>query len=345
MMAINKCFSQTLGALSNTDTYVGYATTTYAMASVTQPTTSTSTQGTLTLTSYSDSSCTVPVSGSAISLMLPVASAAAPYGPYGLMSPCASTLPGMTSLGTVNNQGGIYSFTNKLEMEAVISLFTSSPGPVYATFADPYCSVENTNDPSGNQLPIYAQWSANGACTYNFLTQKFKTESCSSGNAVTGSAAFSNRWQGFSDNLCATQVAAAQTYTETDVRDVAYLRLSSFFLLVYKNVFVLISLRMFFLFVSRRLFAHLLRILPSPTTKVPSLDLTRVVTVPLVSSPTNTWCWNNTTKILPAATPLRPSTLSSSTNALLMSVATDWQPLPPVSRLLPQAPKEIPWAL
>ena len=352
MMAIGKCFSQTLGAQSNTDSYVGYATTGYAMASVTQPSTATSTQGTLTLTSYTDSSCTVPVTGSSISMTLPVASSAAPYGPYGLMSQCSNTLPGSTTV--VNNQGGIYSFTNKLEMEAILSVFTSGQGPVYGTFADPYCSVENTNDASGNQLPIYTQWSANGACTYSFLTQKFKTESCNSGNGVAGTGAFSNTWQAFSDNQCTQSVASAQTYSETDVRDMTCLSffpclciICAFILgtFVSQTLFSLAIPLLFFLpIVCRRTFAPPLRILPSPTSKTPLLVLTPVVFAQLVSKPTSTWCWNNTTKILHAVMVPRPSTLSSSTRALLIPVDTERQPLFPASRLLPVAPREIPSA-
>ena len=219
MMAVNKCFSQTLGAQQNTASYVGYATSTYAKATFAQGSTTTSL--TLTLISYSDSSCTQPVSGSTTTMTLPAAPSQTPYGPYGSMSQCATTLPGGV---TANNIGGLYSFNNKLELEAMLSYFTQgTAGPVYGTFADPYCSVENTNDPSGNQLPIYAQWSANNACTYNFLTQKFKRENCNSGASVSGTGAFSNTWQGFSENTCTTSITTSQSYSETDVRKVAHI--------------------------------------------------------------------------------------------------------------------------
>jgi len=52
------------------------------------------------------------------------------------------------------------------------------------------------------QLPTYATWSANSACTYNFLADNFKQELCVGPSAVTGTNAYSNTWQAFSDNKC-----------------------------------------------------------------------------------------------------------------------------------------------
>ena len=99
----------------------------------------------------------------------------------------------------------------------------STAGPVYATFADPYCSTENTNDPSGNQLPIYAQWSANGACTYSLLAKAYKKETCQSVANVGSTGAFSNTWQSFSDPTCQTPLTTngvnQGTGSEIDVRE------------------------------------------------------------------------------------------------------------------------------
>ena len=216
-MAVNKCFSQNLQSTSPSASGT-FVTSQYAKATFAPGTTST--YGTLTLTSYSDAYCNNPVSGTTpITITLPAAQTGTSnqYGPFGTMSPCSSSFPGTTA--SIYNQGGLYSFNNKLEMEAMMSLFTQgTPGPVYATFADAYCSTENTNDPSGNQLPIYAQWSANGACTYSLLTNKFKTESCNSFANVANTGAYSNTWQGFSDPTCTNAITNVNTYAETDVR-------------------------------------------------------------------------------------------------------------------------------
>ena len=338
MMAVNKCFSQTLSSTPTiTASYVGYATTQYAKATFAQG--ATSTTGTFTLTSYTDSSCNNAVTGSTVTISLPAAAQNSPYGPYGTMSQCSTaSLPGTTMSGS--NIGGLYSFTNKLEMEALLSTATQGlQGPVYGTFADPYCSVQNTNDAVGNQLPVYMQWSANGACTYSLLTQKFKTESCNSGAGIAGTSAYTNTWRSFSDSTCTTQIAT-QTSPETDVRDVAY----DFSLpCLHKIASSHFSPRLFFSFSFTLADAFLLRqitvpsprIRASPTTRTPSLDLTVAVTVPL-AVPTSTWCWSNTSKTRHAARTgpvLRPSTPSSSTLALLIPMDTERQPLFPASLL------------
>ena len=216
LMAVNKCFSQTLQSTSPSSSGTGFVTTQYAKATFAPGTTST--YGTLTLISYSDSNCQNQVSGTTpITVALPAAQSGSPYGPYGTMSACSASFPGFG--GTIYNQGGLYSFNNKLEMEAMMSLFNQgTAGPVYATFADGYCSVANANDPSGNQLPIYAQWSANGACSYSVLTKTFKTESCNSGNNVANTGAFSSTWRGFSDSACTNAVTQSYTFADSDVR-------------------------------------------------------------------------------------------------------------------------------
>jgi hypothetical protein len=69
------------------------------------------------------------------------------------------------------------------------------------------------------QLPTYATWSANGACTYNFLTDNFKTETCVGPSSVTGTNAYSNSWQAFTDNKCtvkATGTGASGTGSTVD---------------------------------------------------------------------------------------------------------------------------------
>ena len=222
MMALDKCYTQTVGPQATVDPF-GYSSTGYAKASITQTPTGTSTTGTLTLQSYTDSSCT-QTSGSAIPITLPMASSTNGVGPYGMSTTCASSLPGTTGLGNVYNTAGIYSFTNKLELEAVMSQVTATSGPVYATFADNYCTTENLNDPSGNQLPIYAHWSSNSACTYSFLTTKFKKETCSYGNSAGNNYAYQNTWQGYSDNACTQAIGSPSTYGETDVREMTYIQ-------------------------------------------------------------------------------------------------------------------------
>ena len=351
MMAVNKCFSQTLSSTqTNTASYVGFTTTQYAKATFTQGTTTTS--GTFTLTSYSDSSCNNVVSGSTpITVTLPAAAQNSQYGPFGMMSACTNTLPGSTST-TLYNQGGAYTFTNKLEMEALLSTATQGlQGPVYGTFADPYCSVQNTNDAVGNQLPIYMQWALNGACTYSLLTKQFKSETCSSSTNLANTAAYSNTWRTFSDSTCTTQIAT-QTSPETDVRDVAVIfSLPCFHSITYSHcypcIFFSFSFYLALAFVPRQISVPSRRIQASPTTRAPSLGLTVAVTAPL-AVPTSTWYWSNTTETHNAArteSVQRPSTPSSSTSAFrIPPMCTRWQPFSPAPLPSPVGLKGTPLA-
>jgi hypothetical protein len=114
-----------------------------------------------------------------------------------------------------------------LELEAALSFLadlstapTPTPvGPVYATFADSYCSMADSTDGAGNLLPTFVTWNANGACTYSVLTDKYTQQTCSGGSAVTGTNAYSSTWQGYADSKCTvalTQYGASGTGTETD---------------------------------------------------------------------------------------------------------------------------------
>ena len=256
-MAVNKCFTQSLSTTVSTasdgvSTFM--AGSGWAMATFKQP--ATGTTGTLVLTQYKDGLCTQSVDNSAITLSLPVASTGSPYGPYGTLSQCAASFQSASGTQNVYNQGGLYGFTNKLEMESALSLLSGgTSGPVYATFADSYCSMGNTVDGAGNQvrarknpfpsgmnffskprfpsiaiffqLPIYASWAANGACTYSFLTDKFKTETCAAGAAVAGANAFSNAWVGYSDNACKNSLYGAGTSGSYGEPDQTFCTLSS----------------------------------------------------------------------------------------------------------------------
>ena len=224
MMALDICYSQIVSTPAYSAEGLNAATTTqYAMATFTQGTgTSTTATGTLKLNSYSDSSCKNLVTGTTAvtaTVSLPAAGASILNGPFGTMSTCINALPNSSPSVAVNIIGGTYSFNNKLEMEAIISsLSKGQGGPVYGTYADQFCTTERTDDPSGNQLPIYVHWSANNACSYSFLTQKNKKEACSlPGHGVP--AAFQNSWSTYSDNQCSTTATETNSGTEADVRD------------------------------------------------------------------------------------------------------------------------------
>jgi len=143
-------------SLTESDGFSTYLPSTgWAKATLTQD--ATNPVGTLVLTQYTDGACANAVANSAITLKLPVASTAAPFGPFGTLSPCAASFTAASGVKAVNNRGGTYTFSNKLEMESALgflsTITTGTPnpqGPVYATFADNYCTMANSVDGAGN---------------------------------------------------------------------------------------------------------------------------------------------------------------------------------------------------